>query len=118
MLKTYINTSNLATGGVALDATGGDVEIVKLIIGNPVASANIYIYDESNVGNISTNTTGLVSKLTLPASFATGQLPFTIDLTDGGGHGIILGQGGTVGIDQALQLTVIYGPSQQEGNTI
>lgn len=116
MLTLYQNTANSTTGGTAL-AASGNVELVKVIVGTPVANANIWIYNESNVGNVS-NTTGLVSKLTLPASFATGQLPFSIDFTDAQGHGIILTGGGTVAIDQAIQATFIYGPSQMESNTI
>lgn len=117
MLTLYQNTANSTTGGTALGQSGQNVELVKIIVGTPVANANIWIYNESNVGNVS-NTTGLVSKLTLPASFATGQLPFTIDLTDGDGHGLVLTSGGTVAIDQAIQATFIWGPAQMDSNTI
>ncbi len=117
MYALYQNTANSTTGGTQLSSTVQNVEIVKIIVGAPVANGNIWIYDINNVGNV-TNTTGLVSKLTLPSSFATGQLPFTIDLTDAQGHGIILKGGGTVAIDQAIQATFVWGYSQQESNTI
>lgn len=115
MFTTYINTTNSTTGGVPLDPTGNDVELKKLIIGTPVANANIWIYTENNVGNV-TNTTGLAMKLTLPASFATGQLPFVINLSDDAGHGFTLGQGGSVAIDQTIQLTVGWDYSAQPSN--
>lgn len=117
MLTLYQNSANSTTGGTALGTSGQNVELTKILVGNPVTSANIWLYNESNVGNVS-NTTGLVSKLTLPGTFATGQLPFSIDLTDGNGHGIVLTSGGTVAIDQAIQATFVYGPAQQESNTI
>src|SRR5258708_8022288 len=117
MRKTYMAATNSAAGGVALDQTGGDVEVVKLIVGNPTTSSNIYLYDENNVGNV-TNTTGLAAKLTIPASLATGQLPFVIDLTDANGHGITLGMGGTVAIDASLQLTVVWDYAQQNTSAI
>ena len=107
MAKLYQNTANATTGGTAIGPAGQNIEVSSLIIGNPVASANIYLYDETNVGDV-TNTTGRAVFLTLPATLATGQLPFVIDLTDGEGHGVILDSGGSIAIDQALQLTVIY----------
>ncbi len=117
MQKLYMNTANSTTGGTALGQAGQDVVVKKLIIGAPVASANIWIYDETNVGNV-TNTAGLAAKLTLPASFATGQLPFTINLTDEDGHGLLLGSGGSIAIDQALQMTVLWDFAEMESNTI
>lgn len=117
MLKNYFNTANSTTGGAALGTSGQNIEVTKLIIGNPVTSANIWLYDETNVGNV-TNTTGLAAKLTLPGTLATGQLPFTIDLTDADGNGLPLASGGSVAIDQQIQLTVVWGPAQQQSNSI
>ena len=117
MITTYVSGANSTTGGVALGTSGQNIEVVKLVVGNPVTSANIWLYDETNVGNV-TNTTGLKAKLTLPGTLATGQLPFTIDLTDADGHGLLLNSGGSVAIDQTLQLTVIWGPTQVQDVTV
>lgn len=117
MFTTYMNTANSTTGGTALDTTGQDIEVFKIMVGNPVTSANIWFYNETNVGNV-TNTTGLVGKLTLPGTFATGQLPFTMDMTDGEGHGMTLNMGGTVAIDQALQMTVLWDYARQPSNSV
>ena len=117
MFTTYLNTANSSTGGAALDTTGKNVVIKRLIIGNPVTSANIWLYDENNVGNV-TNTTGLKAKLTLPASFATGQLPFTIALDTSYGAGLLLAMGGSVAIDQAIQLTVVWDYAQEPDNQV
>ena len=118
MQTLYQNTANSTTGGSAIGPAGQKIEVTKILVGTPVANGNIWLYNETNVGNISTNTTGLVAKLTHPASFATGQLPFAIDLTDSNGHGIILTSGGTIGVDQAMQVTLIWGYAQQEANTV
>lgn len=119
MQSTYISGANNtgATGGQVLNATGTDVEIFKIVVGAPVASANIWIYGEINPGS-SSNTTGIVSKMTLPGSLATGQLPFVIDLTDEHGNGLVLNGGGNVMIDQTLQLTVEWdlASPQQSGS--
>ncbi len=112
MRTLYMNTANSTTGGTALEAQDTDIIVKRIIVGNPVASANVWFYNESNVGNV-TNTTGLVSKLTLPASFATGQLPYVMDFGIGG---LPLSQGGTVAIDQALQLTVVFALAAQDSN--
>ncbi len=98
--------------GTAFGADGDDVEIFKLIVGNPTTSANIYLFHEINPGS-SSNTTGLVFKHTAPGTLATGQLPYEIDLTDGSGHGLILNSGGSVIIDQSLQLTVLWAPASE-----
>ncbi|MDD5407022.1 MAG: hypothetical protein PHE73_08810 [Sulfurovaceae bacterium] len=115
MRATYIPTTNAT--GTALGLSTQNVELTKILIGAPVASANIYIFEETNPGS-SSNTTGLKAKLTLPGSFATGQLPFTIDLTDEDGHGIILSSGGSIIIDQTLQLTAMWAEAAQESNTV
>lgn len=112
MPTLYISAANNTTGGAALDAGGGDVEVFRLVVGAPVVNGNIWIYDENNVGNTS-NTTGIKAKLTLPGTLATGQLPFAIDLTDNAGHGLRLGMGGSVAIDQTLQLTVLWDFARQ-----
>lgn len=118
MFTTYINATSAGTPGTPLDTGGNDVEVFKIIVGAPVANANISFYAESNVGNVTTNTTGIVSKLTLPASFATGQLPFTISTNDEAGHGMLLNMGGTVAIDQNLQLTVLWDYARQPSNAV
>jgi hypothetical protein len=117
MYTLYQNSANSTTGGTAIGPAGQNIEVTRILVGNPVTSGNIWLYDETNVGNVS-NTTGLQAKLTLPGTLATGQLPFSIDLTDADGHGIILKSGGTVAIDQAMQVTLIWGYSQMNTNTI
>lgn len=112
MYTTYLNTTNSTTGGTPLDTTGKNVEVYRMIVGNPVANGNIWGYNENNVGNVS-NITGLVMKMTLPSSFATGQLPFTIDFTDQAGHGMMLLGGGTIAIDQTMQVSVIWDYAHQ-----
>lgn len=117
MLTLYQNSANSTTGGTAIGPSGQDIEVKRIFVGNPVASSNIWLYDETNVGNVS-NTTGLVAKLTFPGSFATGQLPFVIDLTDGNGHGLILKSGGSIAIDQAGQYTLGWDYASQESNEV
>lgn len=118
MFTSYFNTANSTTGGAQLSAQASqNVEVFSIIVGNPVAAANIWLYDENNVGNVS-NTTGLKAKFTLPGSFATGQLPFVLDLTDRNGHGLLLQMGGTVAIDQAGQYTVLWDVARQPSNAV
>lgn len=117
MYSLYQNVANSTTGGTAIGTAGQDIEVKTLLVGNPVANANIWFYDETNVGNV-TNTTGLQAKLTLPSSFATGQLPFVIDLTDRDGHGLILKSGGSMAIDQTGQYTLGWDVASQPSNTV
>lgn len=113
MTTTYIPTANSSSGGLALNSNGSLAEVVKLLVGAPVINANIYIFNETNPGGTS-NTSGLLAKLTLPAALATGQLPFTIDLTNSKtGEGIQCPMGGNVMTDTNLQLSVMWGTSEE-----
>ena len=104
MRSTYIASDNTGTGGVALGGAQEDVELLKIVVGAPVASGNIYVFSITNPGG--TSNANLVAKFTLPASLATGQLPFVLDLTDADGEGFVIPQGGNVMIDQTMQVTV------------
>ena len=108
MKYTFVRVANNTTNGVALGAADQDIEVFKILIGLPVASGNVRLYDITNpVNNATTN---MAVQLTLPASLPTtgARLVEMIDLTDGNGNGLIIGQGGNIMVDQAMQVTVLW----------
>lgn len=106
MQTTYIPSSNTATNGVALGDTDQDIRILKLIVGAPVASGNIFIYNITNPVNGAT--TNLAAKITFPASLPTTGAEVGGVVKDFGPLGLPLPQGGNIIIDQTMQVTVIW----------
>jgi hypothetical protein len=98
----------LSTAGQPLEDTSVDVRIYKIILGVPVASANITIYNKATV--TTSDTSNIAAKLTLPATIsyqATNANGFKVEW-DFGPKGLPV-DGGNVMCDQACQITVLYG---------
>lgn len=107
MFTIFQNGSNTATNGTVLSeqgATEADMRVMKLILGAPVASGNVTLYNITNPLNGST--ANIAFKLTLPAS-----LPSTgaalVQVWDFGPRGLPLPEGGNLIIDQTMQVTLI-----------
>lgn len=117
MPVTYIPSSNASTSGVALGAANQDIWIKKLIIGNPVNSGNIGIYNITNPlpSFNAANAASLLFKYTYEGSVGGSSLR-VIDFTTNSpamgdmnteSMGIRV-DGGNVMIDQNMQVTVIW----------
>lgn len=105
MRFTYLAAANDSTNGTALGAAGEDVVIKKLIIGQPVASANILIYNKAVA--FGGDTADIAVKYTLPGTLtASYEFPYDREI-DFGEEGLQV-DGGNVTIDQNLQLTVVW----------
>lgn len=105
MQVTYVPSTNTATNGVALGASGDDVRVVGLLVGAPTSAANIYLYNITNpLGAASTN---LAAKITLPTFSTTNVNPGTY-FWNFGPYGLPLNQGGNVQVDATVQLSVIW----------
>ena len=118
MKKTYLAASNTSTANGKLlgaDSTQ-NIQLMKIIVGAPVSSGNIWIFDNQNSG-VNTATAGLAIKLTMGSAIATTQVPFTIDLTDQYGNGLVLSGGGAFYIDQTMQVTVCWDDVESQGGT-
>lgn len=81
----------------------------KLVIGNPIASGNIYVYHNANaIGGSALN---LAVRITLPATLRAGEViyDFTPNFgTDVEASGIELREGGSVVLDGAMQVTFLW----------
>lgn len=118
MQITYLNTTTTGTTPASvINSDGRAIVIRKMFVGNPVVSGNITIFNENNA--LSNNTTQIVFKNTYPASFAT--FPPKLDwdfrtITGMGGSteddGIFCATGGSIAIDQTMQLTVFWDYAQ------
>lgn len=105
---TYAASANNTTNGVALGTTGRDVYVKKLIIGKPVASANITLYNKAAAYN--GDTADIAFKVTLPATISSSYTyiyPVVYDFTTGSNRGLRL-DGGNLTVDQACQVTLIW----------
>lgn len=111
MRYTYAGAANNTTNGVALGAAGQDVRVYKLIIGAPVASGVITLYDAAVAFNA--QTTNIAFKKTLPATLPTTGAELT-PVVDFGVNGLPL-DGGNLQIDQTMQVTAVwdFAPNQQ-----
>jgi len=118
MNTTYIAAANTTTNGQALGVAGQDVCIKKIIIGLPVASANIIIYNKAVA--YSGDTSNIAAKITLPATLTSGTATYNystnIDFTNGSTCKGLQVDGGNVMIDQALQLTIIWRPVTEDSD--
>lgn len=102
----YMGSANNTSNGQALGEASQDVRLFRLVIGQPVASANITVYNKAVAFN--GDTANIAAKYTLPATLTTSyQFPYE-RVIDFGPEGLPL-DGGNIQIDQALQLTAIFG---------
>jgi hypothetical protein len=118
MVTTYIAAANTTTNGQALGAAGQDVFVKKLIIGAPVASANIIIYNKAVA--YSGDAQNIAFKMTIPATITyqytnANAITNVIDFTGGTNSPGMVVDGGNVMIDQALQLTVLWEAQESGG---
>ena len=104
MRVTYAAAANNTTNGVSLGASGQDIKVIKIIIGQPIASGNITLFNKAV--SVGSETTDTAFKYTLPSTLtASHQFPFerVIDF----GEGLQL-DGGNLNVDQAMQVTVLW----------
>lgn len=120
MQTTYINaTTSGTTPATVLNTDGRAIVIRKIIIGNPVSSGNLTVFNENNA--LANNTTQIALKLSYPA-FSTTNIndgPDTYDLRTNAGSsgsteddGLFCAAGGSVTIDQTMQVTVFWDYAQ------
>lgn len=113
MQTTYVNATTSGTTPATVIAANGPVVIRKILIGNPVASGNITIFNEGNA--LANNTTQIAYKKTYPASFTSIQPETVVDFrgssSQGGSisdDGIFCQTGAGITIDQTMQVTVLW----------
>lgn len=106
MRTTFAASSNTATNGVALsgDSTA-DVRVYKLIVGTPVSAGNIWLYNITNP--VASATTNIAFKATLP-TFSTTNINPGVYQIDFGPEGLPLTSGGSLVIDQTMNVTVVW----------
>ncbi len=104
MRFTYASASNTATNGIALGAAGEDVYVHGLIVGLPVASGNIILYNKAVA--FSGDTSNIAAKITLPGTI-TYQNSYPVALQYNFKKPLQL-DGGNLMIDQTMQVTVIW----------
>lgn len=120
MQTTYVNTTTSGTTpATVLNTDGRAIVIRKLIVGNPVSGGNIVLFNENNA--LSNNTTQIAVKLTYP-SFSTTNIndgpdvyDFRTNAAQGGSveaDGIFCQTGGSLAIDQTMQVTVFWDYAQ------
>lgn len=105
MKYTYAAAANATTNGVALGAAGQDVIVYKLIVGLPVASGNIILYNKAVA--YSGDTSNIAFKTTLPSTITYQYSYPVIREWDFGPKGLQL-DGGNLMVDQAMQVTVVW----------
>ena len=109
MRFSYIGAANASTNGVSLNSTGRDAFVKKIIIGVPVASGNITIYNKATAFNA--DTADIAFKYTLGADIAPADTTYEYDreitLSGEFNPGLQV-DGGNVQVDQAMQVTVIW----------
>jgi hypothetical protein len=111
----YLNTTTSGTTPASqLNTDGRAIVLKKLIIGNPVTAGNLTVH-YTNVA-LANDTTTIAFKMTLP-TFSTTNVnntqPIVIDFTTGlnagvGENGLSLSNGGSVVLDQAMQVTALF----------
>ena len=118
MKTTFLSASNTssATGQTLGLDPKQNIQIMKIIIGSPVSSGNLWFFHNQNAG-VYTSTTGLAMKLTLGSAIPTTQTPIVIDLTDNAANGMVLSMGGAFYIDQTMQVTVLWDEVETQGGT-
>lgn len=113
MQTTYINTTTSgATQASQLNTDARAIVVKKILVGNPVNSGNIVLF---NIGNaLANNTTQIAFKNTFTSSVSeSSQRVFDFRSTSPAGSavtedGIPCASGGCISIDQTMQLTVFW----------
>jgi len=118
MPVTFVKSSNSTGAGQTFGSSGQDVVIKKMIVGNPVNSGNIALYNITNPqpSFSANNDAQLAFKYTYTSSVSESSLrvfDFTSAPNSQGGessnvNGLILNSGGNLMIDQNMQITVIW----------
>lgn len=105
--------STVSTAGQPLEKVGTDVRIYKIVLGVPVASANVTVFNKDTA--FATDTADIAFKGTLPATITYQYTTKNGDINswDFGPKGLPI-DGGNVMCDQACQITVIYGVGAEE----
>ena len=108
MRVTFQAGVNNTTNGTALGAAGEDVVVHKVIIGLPVASADLRLYTSTNPVNESA--TDLAWFMTLPATLGGSSQSYPFEtVIDFGPQGLPLRDGGNFQQDQICNTTIIWG---------
>ncbi len=112
MNVTYQSASNTATNGTALGAAKQDVIVYKVMVGLPVATGNIILYNKSVA--FSGDTSNIAFKATIPAAVSYQYTNANGNKTewDFGPNGLQL-DGGNLMIDQTMQVTVLWEPKDE-----
>lgn len=117
MQFTYVNTTTTGTTPATVLNATSPIVIRKILVGNPVVSGNITVFNEGNA--LSNNTTQIAYKKTFPASFSNIQPETQIDFrstsSQGGStadDGIFCQAGASIAIDQTMQVTVMWDVAQ------
>ncbi len=109
MRYTYASAANNTTNGVSLNSAGRDAFVKKIIIGVPVASGSITLYNKATAFN--SDTSDIAFKYTLGADIAPADMTYQynreITLSSEFNPGLQL-DGGNLQVDQAMQVTVIW----------
>lgn len=116
MQTTYLNaTTSGTTPATVLQATG-PIVIRKILVGNPVNSGNITLFNEGNA--LSNNTTQIAFKNTYTSSVSETSVrmfDFRASSSQGGSietDGIFCQNGASIAIDQTMQVTVLWDVSE------
>ena len=102
---TFVRVANNTTNGVALGVDNQDINVYKIIVGNPVSAGIVRLYDIQNPVNAAT--TNLAAFINFP-TFSTTNInngPYVFDFGD---SGIRLGEGGNVMVTEDMQVTVVW----------
>lgn len=113
MQFTYLNSTTTGTTPATVINASAPIVIRKILVGNPVVSGNIILFNEGNA--LANNTTQIAYKKTYPASFTNIQPETMIDFrstsSQGGStadDGIFCQVGASISIDQTMQVTVMW----------
>ena len=99
--------STVNTAGQPLEKVGTDVRIFSIVVGVPVASANITVFDKDTA--YASDTANIAAKYTFGADIAPADTTYNYErLITFGPKGLPV-DGGNIMCDQACQLTVVYG---------
>lgn len=114
MQYTYAASANNTTNGVSLGAAGQDVRVYKVLIGLPVASGSVTLFNKATAFN--NDTADRAFRTTLPATISSSYTYAYETVYDFGAKGLQL-DGGNLQVDQAMQVTVVWdfaptGPNQ------
>ena len=117
---TYLNTTTSSTTPASqINTDGRAIVLKKLIIGNPVTAGNLTVH-YTNVA-LANDTTTIAFKLTLPTFSTTNTntaQPVVVDFCTLGNAGVgedglSLANGGSIVLDQTMQVTALWDYSSE-----